>query len=62
MPDHPPRLPAGVTGWEGLGPDLVHVVAARRPAPDDLAGTVDVVRAVDPFAFVADPEYGGAAR
>src|SRR5262249_30435720 len=61
MPNHPPALPAGVTGWEGLGPDLVHVVAARRLAVDDLPGSADRLGVVDAFASVADTEHGGSA-
>jgi hypothetical protein len=49
-----------VAGRDGFGPDLVHVVTARRPAPDDLPGTLDRVRVVDAFAALADPEHGGS--
>jgi hypothetical protein len=49
-----------MTGRERLGPDLIHVVAARRLTPDDLPGAFDAVGGVDTFALVADPEHGGS--
>jgi hypothetical protein len=41
-----------------IGPDLVHVVAARRPTPDGLPDALDRVGVVDTFALVADSEHG----
>jgi hypothetical protein len=61
MPHHPAPRPAHVAGSERIGPYLVHVVPARRLAPDDLAGALDGVGVVDAVAFVADSEHGGPA-
>jgi hypothetical protein len=60
-PNQPPPRPAGVPGGERAGPDLVHVVAARRLAPDDLPDSANRLGAVDRFAAKADPERGGSA-
>jgi hypothetical protein len=46
-----------VPGRERLGPDLVHIVAARWLAAHDIAGSVEGVGVVDPFAALADSEY-----
>src|SRR5262245_53552018 len=54
MPDHPPPRSAGVPQGEGVGPDLDHVVAARRLAPADLAGAPDRLRVVDAMCSLAD--------
>jgi hypothetical protein len=50
MPDHPAPLPAGVPRRGRIGPDLVHVVAARRLPADDLAGALDRARIADAVA------------
>jgi hypothetical protein len=43
---------------ERFGPGLIHVVAARRLAPDDLLCPLDGVGVIDPLAAVADSEHG----
>jgi hypothetical protein len=60
-PDHPTPLPAGVATRERLRADLIHIVAARLLAADDLSGTLDGIGVVDAFALVADPEHGGSS-
>jgi hypothetical protein len=45
-----------MTRRQWIGADHGHVVAARRLAPHDLPGTVDVACIVDPFALVADSD------
>jgi hypothetical protein len=51
-----------MTGRERIGPDLVHLVPARRLAPDDLPGSLDRVGVVDAFVLVAEQEQTGSAR
>jgi hypothetical protein len=49
-----------VTARERLGPDLVHIVSARRLDLHDLAGAFDRLGAADALAAAMDPEHGGS--
>jgi hypothetical protein len=62
MPDHPAPLPAGVPGWERIGPDLDDDEPTRRRTLHDLAGPLDGGSVVDAFAPLSDPKLGGFSR
>jgi hypothetical protein len=57
MPDHATPLPAGVTRWKWICPDLIDLVAARLLAPHDVASAIDGVSVADAFAFVSYPKH-----
>ena len=55
------RAGQAVPRRERLGPDLIHVIAARQLASHDPPGAFDRVRVVDACASLADPELAGSA-
>ena len=60
--DQPAPLPRRAARGERLGTDLVHVIAPRLLAPDDLPCVIDAFGVVDDFALAADSELGHPAR
>ncbi len=61
-PDHPAPRSARMARRELIGPDLVHIVAARRLALDELPDALDGVGIADASTAIADSEHGGSAR
>jgi hypothetical protein len=61
MPDPMPPLPGCMPRGKRFGADLIDVVTARRPAPDDPPGALDGVGVGESFPAVADPEQGHSA-
>jgi hypothetical protein len=58
----PSPRPARMPRWERIGPDLIHIIPARRLALDDPADTLDGVCVIYPLSLTADSEHRGSLR